>query len=239
MRRHMSIFILCVGSKIYRLLLLIAGLFVVNATIGLAFDPFSTSEDYAPIRALLITFLAAVIVCGVICYTGNGKNSVTTYTYNRLRVSQKSLFIWDAVSNCLCFAILYCAETVSLFLDAVLYMKKEGYTMNQQIILMAFYRKSFLHGFLPLDDTVVWIKNGIVILCVAVVCAFASQQFRWGKTSKLSIVGIVVALMLGGFESIPFAGTFFYIMPISMLTVVVLAEGLIEKLKEKKHESDV
>ena len=126
-----------------------------------------------------------------------GSNSRYGYTLQRLRVSERCVFLWNCVCNTLCFAVLWCVQIMAAVGAAFWNAKSAVYSAGPQGVFVDFYRSGFLHGLLPLADGYVWTRNALFVLALGCVTACIQLGLRRkGSRSWLVCMGLTLLLVL-------------------------------------------
>lgn len=150
------------------------------------------TEDAAEVLRLeeLINFttvsgiFAAVflLICICLCLPGCGYGSNCGYTMRRLHISERSVFVLQAIYNAVILLILWAAEIlICLFLCEKYVSLVDPSFTSHQTTAIAFYRNDFLHSLLPLADITVWIRNIVMIFVLALTAASFPYKQRRGK----------------------------------------------------------
>ncbi len=191
MKQHLSVLMLITRSSMYKVLAILAAM--VAAQAGL-FQYASQSnshylENIVSDSGIGWVFGAAfLLITYVVSRTGCKSTSQPGYTIQRLGISERSFFIWQAVYNTAVYVLLLATEL--LLLVALAHQWQAGANqelMGAQSIFLAFYRNRFLHCICPLDDSWLWIRN--VIYAIAMGMATAQYPFRQrrGKTMQVAV----------------------------------------------------
>jgi hypothetical protein len=192
MKKHLSVLMLVARSTIYKLL---AVIFVMAAAEGALFyfvlnkalvaqsaglTPAGLEQLFVQSRAAWVYAVSFLLVVALLCMTGCEYGSKQGYTLRRLSVSERSIFLWQAAYNTFCFIFLWAAQIVIVFALCTLYLAKaDPSAVSGQTVFLAFYRSSFLHSLLPLEETSRYIRNGILALGLGVSSAcFSFRQRR-------------------------------------------------------------
>lgn len=146
------------------------------------FEP-SHLEDLIGFTTVWGFFGAAfLLVCIVLCLPGCGYGANCGYTLRRLRISERSVFVLQTVCNVMMLVLLWAAEVaVCLLLCRIYVTTVPASLVSHQTAALAFYRDPFLHALLPLADITVWIRNGIMILVLALTAASFPYKQRRGR----------------------------------------------------------
>ena len=150
-----------------------------------------------------VAFGVATVLTAVALVTfGTERNVKVSYTYRRLRVSERSIFAWQAVYNTLCFLLLWALEILIALALCKWYTVQVGPEhATHQAIFLAFYRNQFLHDLMPLENVMCWVRNGLLCLMLGTVAAWDTYaQRRSGKAHPaiLAPLGIVMLSFLEG-----------------------------------------
>ena len=111
MKKQVSVFGLHTRAALNRLLLAALGLLAVElilAGVCIARGTALTLSGSSLETALQHSFRAGIIALQVLLASSLGSNSRYSYTLQRLRVSERCVFLWSCVCNTLCFAV--CAD---------------------------------------------------------------------------------------------------------------------------------
>ena len=196
MRRHLSVFGLWVRCSLYKILVVIAimglaeymlfyftmknGLSVYEAT-----QTFARPENIIDTSGIFVCFAVAfLIITALISVYGCQFGAKTGYTLQRLSISEKYVFLYQCVYNLTIYILLWSSQVILCFL-----MLRE-YTVHaptefwgEQSIYLAFYRSTRLHALLPLSDVTMWVRNALLLVCLALVTAEFPYLQRRGKKS--------------------------------------------------------
>ena len=147
--------------------------------------------------ALQHSFRAGIIALQVLLASSLGSNSRYGYTLQRLRVSERCVFLWSCVCNTLCFAVLWCVQIMAAVGAAFWNAKGAVYSAGPQGVFVDFYRSGFLHGLLPLADGYGWARNALFVLALGCVTACIQLGLRRkGSRSWLVCMGLTLLLVL-------------------------------------------
>ena len=140
-------------------------------------------EQFFDFTTVSGTFAAAfLLVCIVLCLPGCGYGSVCGYTVRRLRISERAVFIMQALYNAMVFVILWAAEVLICLLLCHAYVTSADPSLvSHQTVGLAFYRNNFLHSLLPMADITVWIRNVIMLAVLSIAAASFPYKQRRGK----------------------------------------------------------
>ena len=116
MKKQVSVFGLHTRAALNRLLLAALGLLAVElilAGVCIARGTALTLSGSRLETALQHSFRAGIIALQVLLASSLGSNSRYSYTLQRLRVSERCVFLWSCVCNTLCFAVLWCVQIMA------------------------------------------------------------------------------------------------------------------------------
>ena len=142
----------------------------------------------------LFGWLAGTALILVLFLKGRDGKEKTNYTLRRLGVTPQKSFYLHAVHNTLCFLILWAAELLVAIALCLVFRAARPELWENQSMLLAFYRRPFLHGLLPLGDWYLYIKN--ILWC--------------------AIFGELTATSRNPFSCIPLASCLALIFPVEM-----------------------
>ncbi len=129
------------------------------------------------------TFGAAfLLICIVLCLPGCGYGAKCGYTFQRLNISERAVFVIQAIYNAVILFVLWAAEVlICLVLCHAYVTAVDPSFVSHQTVSIAFYRNDFLHSLLPLADITVWIRNLIMLAVLAMAAASFPYKQRRGK----------------------------------------------------------
>ena len=200
MKKQLSVFGLHVRAALNRLLLTVLGLLAVElifAGICMVRGTATKLPDSDLEHALQYPFRAGILVLQVLLASCFGSNSRYSYTLQRLRVSERCVFLWSCVCNALCFAALWCVQIMAAAGTAFWNANSARYSAGPQGVFVDFYRSGFLHGLFPLADGYVWARNVLFVLTLG--CVTACMQLgmrRKGSRGWLVCMGLTLLLVL-------------------------------------------
>jgi len=196
MKQHGSVFMLFVRSSFYKVLLLLLAMIVTegiwfyktiqgmqeNNQTGGNF-PVMTPEVVFEEAHLMVIFTAAVVVLTMILMClGRSSTGHQEYTWYRLSITPKSIFLWQTIYNCCCFLLLWFVQAVLAFGLCMFYIKTaETGAVTHQSLFLAFYREPFLHGLVPLQNIWYWVRNVFLFCSLGFSVTYSLYCARRGK----------------------------------------------------------
>ena len=198
MKKHLSLFMLFVKQRIYKELLVLAGLAAVNYA---GFKLFGETDTIGFARGTAgyvyaFAFMAAYFALMFICVPMSQKRSNSLYTLQRLSISERWVFIWECLASALCFLLLMAAEILILLCLAGIFEKMPGFNQGPQGILIALFDSEFFYGLIPLGMPDCWVRNGVFVFCCGVLCAYTAMDVRHGKKKTVGTL-FCIFLVLG------------------------------------------
>lgn len=189
MKKHMSVLMLIARSTVYRVLgvlVLMTGLevFLFSRAIETLRSGEIIGLEYAFSKALTIWLFLAAFIAVYIILMGSMKNKKSSpkYTLLRLSISEKQFFLWNALYNTACFALLMLIQ-ISVVIGLCHYYMKSGVdaSASVQTVFLAFYRSDFLHSLVPFDKPANIIANILLPVIMGLVCARHTVTELWSK----------------------------------------------------------
>lgn len=179
MKKHISVFGLFARCSLHRVALILCAMYLLCAAALalrlpglLAKDPAARLEiQFAKSGVILILRLAFAALTGFLCVPGS--KTASGYTLARLRVSGGALFLAQAAFNMLAYLLLWAAQVCAVTGAGVLFVKLTSPAAGMQAVFLAFYRNTYLHALLPLQDVLLWFRN----LCFLIVMGLAAAEF--------------------------------------------------------------
>lgn len=195
MKQHGSVFMLFVRSSLYKILLLLLAMIVAEGvwfygTIQGLFEKMETGEittmtpEVVFEEAHLMVFfaVAVVVLTMILSCVGRSSTGHQEYTWNRLSIMPKSIFLWQTVYNCCCFLLLWFVQAALAFGLCLYYVKTaDAGAVTHQSIFLAFYREPFLHGLIPLQNIWYWIRNVFLFCSLGFAVAYDVHRARQRK----------------------------------------------------------
>ena len=205
MKKYLSVFNLIATSSIYK----ITGLFGIMGVIEFFLfrmimlagpnenGTFHIEYVFEQSRTLWVFAAALLVLTVFLCATGYETSSKQGYTLKRLSISEKKVFALQALYNTLCYFLLWSMQLLFVFLLGFYFTNKapEMYVTNQTLFL-AFYRNNFLHGLLPFEDVIIWIKNIFLFLGLGICSAGFTMAQRKGKRAFELVILLVSTIFL-------------------------------------------
>jgi len=181
MKAHLSVLMLYITRRLTRFLLLLIGLFAVNSAAFFILDVPFGDEDIIGVWS--VVFLAALIVCCFILLEHSTGKYDSSLTLLRLQVNEYCLLLWDSLANALFLLLFWFGELLNLAVLGLFFGEQVTDQVGPQGIVMAFYKSPFLHGLMPLVEGGLWVRNGLILFCIALLLAVSSLMIRHGKKS--------------------------------------------------------
>lgn len=188
MKKHLSVFMLMVRSSFYPIVGLLMAMAVIQSAVFCRLLFLGSSEEVFGLEHMVsgshlgwIFGIFFWLIAFFLLRTGNGHGSKQGYTLLRLGISERWVFFWQCVYNCLMFTLFWLVECLIVLGLTRLYVHcaPQGYVTGQTVFL-AFHRSDFLHSLLPMDDTLAWVRNGILVLCLGICAARFPVDARRG-----------------------------------------------------------
>lgn len=214
MKKYISIFELFARNTIYKIVLVLVAMGIAQIAMFhkemLEWSPTAYYDsdlliiehytlEYMVDRSNSIIFMgiAFVLITVILCWNGCNIGSKSSYTLQRLQVTEKKIFIMQSIYNSLCYVLLLGAQIGIFFIQSSLYVAQAGHVTNQTVFL-AFYRNDFMHSVLPLEGTMRWVVSVLMVLGCGMSAAVFTYLQRRGKVAWSLFM--VVACALVGFE---------------------------------------
>ena len=200
-KAHLSVLELYLRSSVYKtstaiavMALTEAGLFCWRGIRQPSFDE-AVAESW-----LVLPFVAAFLAIAVICMnSGAAKTqSIVTYTFRRLQISEKSAYIWHFVCGVICLLLLWAGQAAvfyglsRLWASAARDLPAEAAVYGPQGIYLAFFRNDFLHSVIPLQDPGKLVGNAAQIFACAAACSYLQIKTRQPEGERRAFAPIMV-----------------------------------------------
>lgn len=221
MRNYLSVFSLFIKrsfGKIFALILAFVSiesiLFIHNLTTdnvirnefqeGTGKDYLLGIENILGDQKLLLTALAFgfILITLILCLTGCEFSDRQGYTLRRLNISEKKLLICQSFYGTSVYGIFFMIQAVVFYVFCLIYVNYaigneyafDGLISNQTVFL-AFYRSKILHALMPMEDTLKYISNFVMIIALGISTASFSYFMRRKKFPYEIILLIPIILI--------------------------------------------
>jgi len=194
MKTKLSVFMLLCRSTLGKLLLLLplmaaAELLAFYFAMQNEFPSFvhgvteavSLEHAFAQGKISWIAAAGLLLMTVVLCLCGCEFGSKVGYTLRRLSLSEKDVFVCQAVHNTLCYLLFWTAQILLTLVMSIFFtnLAPEG-SVSVQTVFLAYCRSPFLHSLLPLMDISLWIRNIIIAAGLGIACAVFPFRQREG-----------------------------------------------------------
>lgn len=200
MKKQLSIWMLCAGSTMNKLLALLAvmaaggtGLFYLACRGG---DEFQNNLVWAFANSHISLLFLVIFLLWTAVLLMPAQNEAV-YTMKRLRVSQGRILFIRSCYNALSYVVLWGAQV--LLLTALFYWfgsAADPESYGPQSILLAFYRDNTLHSLLPLEDWTRYLRNLAVLIGVSASVAGASRCMRQHRAYLVPLLVLAAGLAI-------------------------------------------
>ena len=212
MRKYLSIFELFARNTIYKILLVLLAMGTAQIALfrramseWISMDyydlDFQAIEHYSleyvvdQSKSEVVMGIAFVLMTAILCWSGCNIGSKSSYTVQRLQVTEKGIFLLQSIYNSFCYVMLFAAQIMVFIIQSALYVRQSENVTNQTVLL-AFYRCEFMHSILPLEGTMRWTINVLILLGCGVLAAVFTYLQRRGKLAW-SLLVLVAGVLLG------------------------------------------
>ena len=202
MKRYLSVFEMIARSSIYKVLLAVIGMAVLEAGLfvltmlnppAIYFERYIDQSLYSYIFRLAYTVVTIILVL-----PGMNIGSTQSYSLQRLRIKESRIFWLQFIYNFLAYVVLWGVQLLVIFGSIAVFHRylPEGAFESNQTYFLAFYRNDFMHSILPLEDTGDWWILGLIGLTSAFAAAEFTKLQRVRKVA-FELPVLVVAVWLG------------------------------------------
>lgn len=246
MKKHLSVFGFFARSSFFKVFLILLAMCAVES----AFFHFELQDaleayeavgsDMASLERMFMRAatnvyfrVALVLISIVICLPGCEFKSNTRYTLRRLSISERATFFHQAAYNALVYMMLIAVQLITVFGLSQYYLSAAPEEcISNQTIFLAFYRNDFLHSLLPLEDVGLWIRNGLLIISLALAAAEYPYRQRRHKFSTTALaLGIYIIVYFD--QSI---GQLGHVIITGVVSLIIIGE-VIYTLTKKDEEA--
>lgn len=129
--------------------------------------------------ALLTVYLAKI---------GCDRSGKSVYTYNRLQISQKHIYLIQAACNLLAYWFFFTVQMILMLVFAVIYSRIHPDYIGPMSLVQAIYRTPLFRLVLPLQDVFTWLGNVVTLTALSLCVAVFPLRSRYGKVSISAIL---------------------------------------------------
>jgi len=200
MKKHLSVFGLWVKCSFYKIACLIAIMSIVEYmlfSISLkneikAYEitrNFSRPEFIFDRSGAFVCFgVAFIVITLLLSIYGCQFSCKTSYTLQRLRINEKYVFLYQGLYNLMVYVLLWFVQLLlCIFMMNNYIMQAPEEFWDTQSIFLAFYRSTRLHSIIPLSDGILWARNVLLLVMLALSSAEFPYLQRRGKKSATVI----------------------------------------------------
>lgn len=208
MRRQLSVFGLLARRTVYKAFLLLIALSAVETVLFRLAIPAEISETYYSEEHRIGIYVTVedshfgiclavgfVLLTVLLCLVGTEGKTKVSYTFRRLPVSERSIYLWQALYNALCYLLFWGEQALTACGLAKLYtLLAPEKAVTSQSEVMAFYRSELLRKLLPLDNPWLLLGNLGIVLALAFVTARYPIENRKGHRAPVLAIASVLAV---------------------------------------------
>ena len=235
MKKQLSVFMLAARSSIYKVLLLFAGMAILESvlfSITVKNNNYIFLEEiFKDFRLSILYFMFLISLVTLLINAVMGCKSHQEYMIDRFGISKRATVFWWGLYNTFCIFIFNAVQIVLILVLLKNHLESVSYVSGNQTLFLAFYRSSVLHELLPMDNWVSWIKNFLVPVAVGFDISYACCFKR-----KNGILAAIILTALGVYEVIypMHSGSYMNFANVSaivasLLVLVVIIYGLFRK----------
>ncbi|MBR4303820.1 MAG: hypothetical protein IKT81_00675 [Clostridia bacterium] len=199
MKKHLSVIGLFCRTTLYRLLGL--SVLAIVAEVILFTQALKNNPDLG-IELLIensrVPFVFAawfLLFTFILVLPGCDFKSRSVYTFRRLRISERAVFVCQAIYNMACYIMLLCMQIVTAYGLCVLYTHlAPAELLSGHTVFLAFYRSDFLHSILPLQEGMRWGLMAIAILSMGICTANFPFMNRRGSFGMTTVANTVIVM---------------------------------------------
>lgn len=137
-------------------------------------------------------FRGGLLLIGISATISWRNKSNYSYFLRRLQISSPNMgFLWSANAFC-CLLLFWGTQVVTLWgCSAMVQASVSPDLWSHQTFLIDCYRSDFLHAVLPMGDGVVWVRNLLSLLAIALAKGYTMVTAWRGGQPVLSIFTLV------------------------------------------------
>ena len=205
MKKYLSVFEMITRSTLYKVLIVLVAMGAVQMsmfwaelmeTVDNVSDKTGIGMEMIVDKSHLDVPLAVgfVLVTILLCWSGCNIGSNQGYTLRRLQIGERAVFGLQILYNCFSYILLWASQVAVTVGISCLYVQHASELTNQSIVL-AYYKNSYMHSILPMEDSIGW----LLIICLVLGCGVSSATFpvhqRRGKIAYNTLIAIAMAIV--------------------------------------------
>jgi len=201
MKKRLSILMLAARFTVYRVILLLLGMSIVQVGLfWLALGKGSTHPLDVFLRSYnngWVAVIGFILLCVLLGKSVNGSGGVmNAYTIDRLSVSEIEFTGWFALYNGLMFLVFWLWEALTVLSMCMIYLWQmpQEVVVGPQTIFLASYRVEYLHRLIPLADISGWVRNGAFVMALGICTAANAYHERGGRRGVAIWFAAAIAL---------------------------------------------
>lgn len=208
MKRQISLLMLVSRSQVYRTVLILAAMAVVQLGLALWRIQHPDINVGVAVETVLawwpFRWTAALAMAGLfVCFGAMGRrDGRLDYTWYRLPVSQATRILWPLLGGVLLFLLVWAVQLVVAVGVVFLYGQLQPERYHQQTLFLAAYRSSYFHGLLPLADGWRWVATSFRYVGLGLYGGAAMiRSFRGKRTIHPFVSLIAMTIITSGLGS--------------------------------------
>lgn len=238
MKKRLSVLMLAARFTIYRVILLLLGMSIVQ--IGMFLLVLEKGDANSPEVLLTISncgiaaVIGFVLLCVLLGKSVNGSGgAMSAYTVDRLSVNELEFTGWFAAYNSLMFLAFWMWEALTMLFMCLIYVwQAPQEAVGPQTIFLTCYRMGYLHQLIPLADISGWVRNIAFVLAMGICTATSAYHERSGR--RAAAVWFMAVGVIEGVSEMRGSGDGFDVIFIlwSILVTAVTVGVVISKERE-------
>lgn len=203
MRKYVSVWMLFVRSGLGYVL---AALALEGAVMGISFWSalrWAVGNENATLLEVFnrthpgVLMVAAFLLVSAVLLAACGEHgSRSGYRLRSLRISERAVVMVQICVNLMFYLLFWAWQVVLLYSLAKIYTLQDGVYVTGQTIMLTFYQDSCLHAVLPLAETVLYVRNFLLAVLLAVGSACYAPLLRRTSFVWEIIAFLVLAVIL-------------------------------------------
>ena len=221
MKKYVSVLELFIRSSFYKALLIFVGMAAIELCgFWYVFQMSLQKKEHMGLEMIIdataisgIFKIGFLVLTASLVFSGYSSGCNQNYTLKRLQIKEWNIALLQCFYNGMCYFLFWTVQVVLLFIMSSFY-SENALEVTNQTVMLAFYRNDFMHSMFPMEASVRWIENGIMLIGCAVTATSFSGQLRKGRfdISLVIVVAICMVAMVGGLGNHAYIGLVFAIL---------------------------
>lgn len=242
MKKHLSVLMLYISAPFYKILALMVAMVGIELA-GYGLLGYGNEAIFGHNSGDFLYGVSFVTFIGImlLLVLGPGRRTSYRYTLQRLQVSERWVFFWNSVANLLYLTLLWMVQILVVAVLAKQCLANPDYPGGLQGVYVDLYRSRYLHGMIPLKNPLLWVRNIVMMVALAITFAYMALMGQYEKGTVMGGIVVGVAVALFQHDARSSAESLGILISIMLVLVIVMISRAMEichngRRREGSHE---